>query len=138
MDVQDVVSQARDALTVKRVFGDPFEKDGITVIPAARVSGGAGGGAGEGPIGEGDGTGKGSGGGFGLVARPAGVYVIRGDHVRWQPAVDVNKVIMGAQLVAIGAPRGAGGRQVPGEVGGVRTAVGAPAAEPASDQVPGA
>lgn len=105
MDVQDVVSQARDALTVKRVFGDPFEKDGITIIPAARVSGGAGGGAGEGPAGDGDGDGmgKGSGGGFGLSARPAGAYVIRGDRVRWQPAVDVNKVIMGAQLVAVAA-----------------------------------
>jgi len=103
MDVQDVVSQARDALTVKRVFGDPLEKDGVTVIPAARVSGGAGGGTGEGPTGEGEATGKGSGGGFGLSARPAGVYVIRGDQVRWQPAVDVNKVIMGAQAVAVAA-----------------------------------
>jgi hypothetical protein len=30
-----------------------------------------------------------------------GAFVIRGDQVRWVPAVDVNKVVMGAQLVAV-------------------------------------
>jgi hypothetical protein len=39
MEVQDVIGQARDALTIKRVFGEPYEKDGVTVIPAARVQG---------------------------------------------------------------------------------------------------
>jgi hypothetical protein len=29
--------------------------------------------------------------------------VIRGDDVVWRPAVDVNRVILGAQLVAIAA-----------------------------------
>jgi len=99
VNVQDVISQARDAITVKRVFGDPYEKNGVTVIPAARVQGAAGGGDGEGPVSDAGGMGKGSGSGFGLTARPAGAYVIRGDQVRWQPAVDVNKVILGAQLV---------------------------------------
>lgn len=103
MDVQDVISQARDAITVKRVFGDPYEKNGVTVIPAARVQGAAGGGDGESPATDGEGTGKGSGSGFGLTARPAGVYVIRGDQVRWRPAVDVNKIILGAQVVAVTA-----------------------------------
>ena len=42
MDVQDITSQARDALTVKRVFGEPYEKDGLTIIPAARVQGAVG------------------------------------------------------------------------------------------------
>jgi len=37
---------------VKRVFGEPYEKNGVTVIPAARVQGGAGGGGGEGPQGQ--------------------------------------------------------------------------------------
>ena len=101
MDAQDIVAQARDAVSVKRVFGDPYERNGVTVIPAARVGGGAGGGVGEGP--EGEGSGKGSGSGFGLSARPAGAYVIRGEEVRWQPAVDVNRIVLGAQLVAIAA-----------------------------------
>lgn len=96
-DVQKTIEQAKDALTVRRVFGDPYEKNGVTVIPAARVQGGAGGGGGEGP----EGAGKGS--GFGLTARPAGAYVIRGDEVDWRPAVDPNRVIIGAALVAVAA-----------------------------------
>jgi len=97
MDAQDVITQARDALTVKRVFGDPFEKGGVTVVPVARVQGGAGGGGGEGPAGEG----QGSGGGFGMSARPVGMFVIRGEEVSWRPAVDVNRIVLGGQIVAV-------------------------------------
>ena len=97
MSFESVVGQARDAMTVKRVFGDPYEKNGLTVIPAARIMGGGGGGSGEGP----QDTGHSEGGGFGVAAKPAGVYVIKEDGVRWQPAVDVNRVILGAQIVAI-------------------------------------
>jgi uncharacterized spore protein YtfJ len=99
MEVQDVIAQARDALTVKRVFGEPYEKDGVTVIPVASVQGGAGGGGGEGP----DSQGKGSGSGFGLRARPVGAFVIRGDELAWRPAVDVNRIVLGGQLVVIAA-----------------------------------
>jgi uncharacterized spore protein YtfJ len=106
MDVQSVIAQARDAVSVNRVFGDPYEKDGVTFIPAARIGGGAGGGGGEGEMPQGGGngkagTGKGFGSGYGLTGKPAGAYVIRGDRVTWQPAVDVNRVILGAQIVAI-------------------------------------
>ena len=48
MDPNELMTQARDALTVKRVFGEPYERDGVTLIPAAVVRGGAGGGQGEG------------------------------------------------------------------------------------------
>ncbi len=95
MDVQQILSQARDTLTVKRVFGEPYERDGVTVIPVAAVSGGGGGGGGEQPE-----QGKGSGGGFGMNAHPVGVYVIKGDAVTWVPAFDLNRVIMGGQIVA--------------------------------------
>ena len=37
MDPNELVQQARDALTVKRVFGEPYERDGVAVIPAASV-----------------------------------------------------------------------------------------------------
>jgi uncharacterized spore protein YtfJ len=97
MQVQELMTQARDAMTVKRVFGDPYEKNGITVIPVAKVQGGARGGDGEGP----EGTGRGSGSGFGINARPVGAYLIRGDELAWRPAVDLNKVIVGGQVVAI-------------------------------------
>ncbi|HKE54194.1 MAG TPA: spore germination protein GerW family protein [Actinomycetota bacterium] len=97
MEVNDVITQARDTLTVKRVFGDPYEKNGVTLIPAAKVQGGAGGGDGEGPQGQG----RGSGSGFGVNARPVGAYLIRGEEVSWRPAVDLNKVILGGQIVAV-------------------------------------
>ncbi len=97
MDVQDMIGQARDAITVKRVFGEPYEKNGVTLIPAAKVQGGAGGGGSEGA----EGMGKGSGSGFGVSARPAGAYVVREGEVVWQPAVDVNRAIAIGGVVAV-------------------------------------
>ena len=97
MDVREITGQARDALTVKRVFGEPYEKDGVTIIPAARVQGAAGGGSGEDPQGQG----KGSGGGFTMTARPVGAFVIREGELTWRPAVDVTRIALGGQVVAI-------------------------------------
>ena len=97
VDVGKTIEDAKDAITVRRVFGEPYVKNGVTLIPAARVQGGAGGGSGEGP----DGEGRGGGAGFGLIAKPVGAYVIKGDDVSWRPAVDVGRVILGAQLVAL-------------------------------------
>ena len=99
VDVRETIEQAKDTMTVRRVFGDPVEKDGVTVIPAARVQGGAGGGGGEAPGGQGSGGGS----GFGVNAKPAGVFVISGEDVRWQPALDVTKIVVGAQVVAVAA-----------------------------------
>jgi uncharacterized spore protein YtfJ len=100
MDVRDVIEQARDAITVKRVYGDPYDRGGVTVIPAARVSGAGGGGGGEGPRGEGSGSGS----GFGLNARPVGAFVITGGDVRWEPAIDVVR-IMGLGVLMLVAVR---------------------------------
>ncbi|WP_242392540.1 spore germination protein GerW family protein [Anaeromyxobacter oryzisoli] len=99
MDVQALVAQTRDALSVKRVFGDPIQQGDVTLIPVAIVGGGAGGGGGAGPSGQG----SGEGGGFGVSARPAGVYVVKHGEVSWRPAVDVNRIVLGMQIVcAIG------------------------------------
>lgn len=99
MDVQETIAKARDAVTVKRVYGDPYERNGVTVIPAAAVSGGAGGGSGEGP----EPGQAGGGAGFGIQGRPVGAYVIKGDVVRWQPAVDVTRIVtQGLALAAVG------------------------------------
>ena len=101
MDVQNLLSQAHDTITVKRVFGEPIEKNGLTVIPVAKVAGGGGGG-GSSAEGDGDsGSPAGWGGGYGVGSTPAGVYVIKGDTVTWQPALDLNRVILGGQIVAI-------------------------------------
>jgi uncharacterized spore protein YtfJ len=103
MDVNEVIDRARDAFNVRRVFGEPIHQGAVTLVPAARVSGGGGGGGGEGTAPEGaekaSGTGKGFGSGFGLRARPAGAFVLRDGKVRWQPAVDVNRIILGGQVL---------------------------------------
>jgi uncharacterized spore protein YtfJ len=101
MQAQEIIEQARDVLSVRRVFGDPIERDGLVVVPVAIVRGGAGGGSGEGQATSESPGGTGGGAGWGASARPAGVYVISGGDVRWQPAVDVNRIVLGGQLVAI-------------------------------------
>lgn len=107
MDVQELMNQARDALTVKRVFGEPYVRNGLTIIPVARVMGGGGGGEGRmaAPLPAAEETassaGSGFGGGFGVTATPAGVYVVDEADVRWVAALDVNRIVLGAQVVAI-------------------------------------
>lgn len=91
MKASETLDKAREAMTVKRIFGEPVEKDGITVIPVAKIQGGGGGGGDE----------KGGGAGFGVNSRPAGVFVIKDGRVTWQPALDLNRVILGGQLVGI-------------------------------------
>jgi hypothetical protein len=66
------------------VFGDPYELDGATVIPVARTAGGSH---------------SGRGGGSGGTVRPLGALVVRGKRVRWQPIIDVNRAILGGQIV---------------------------------------
>jgi uncharacterized spore protein YtfJ len=100
--VPEFVDRARDAITVKRVFGDPIEHDGVIVIPAAFVGGGGGGGGGSGVQPDGN-IGSGSGGGFGVRSRPAGALVIRGNDVRWEPARDPERrLAIYAGLAALG------------------------------------
>lgn len=139
-DPSSLTQAARDTFTVRRVFGEAYERDGVLVVPVARVTGvtgsGAAGGESEAPpwvagqLGRrrpaptpleeapdapvsapersdaadrrpsGRGSGHGGGGGFGTRVRPLGVYVVDADGVHWRPAVDVNRAIMGAQLMA--------------------------------------
>jgi uncharacterized spore protein YtfJ len=94
MDVLESISKARDAITVKRVYGAPYERDGITVIPAAAVAGGAGGGSGEDP----NTKTVGGGTGFGITGRPVGAFVIKDGEVRWQPAFDATRIAQQALI----------------------------------------
>jgi uncharacterized spore protein YtfJ len=86
-----------DNADARKVFGTPISQDGTIVLPVAKVGGGGGGG---GSADDGQHT-KGTGGGFGISAKPLGVYVLRNGSVKWMPAVDVNKIIVGGQLVAV-------------------------------------
>ena len=96
----DVLRQARGAMGAKRVYAKPVESNGVTVIPAARVMGGAGGGNGERP----QGTGQGEGGGFGVMARPVGAFVIKDGRVKWKPAIDLLP-LLGVTLLLLLAAR---------------------------------
>jgi uncharacterized spore protein YtfJ len=92
MNVTEMLSEARDAISVKRVYGDPIEREGLTIVPAASVRGGGGGG---------EDSENNGGGGFGLTARPVGVFVVKGGEVEWEPAVDVSRISMMGLLVGI-------------------------------------
>jgi uncharacterized spore protein YtfJ len=103
MNLREILQDARDAVSAKRVFGDPVERNGVTVIPAASVIGGGGGGGGEsttGPAGQAPQPGAGF--GFGLWGRPVGAIEITERGVEWKRApLDVTGVLMvGLMFVA--------------------------------------
>ena len=100
MDVDTLLAKAQDSISVKRVYGEPIERDGVLIIPAAKVGGGGGGGVGEGTD-ENSRQGSGTGTGFGIGAKPVGVFVVKNGVVTWQPAIDVTRIVLGGQIVAI-------------------------------------
>ena len=93
--VERIAERVGGRASVRAVFGDPIERDGITIIPVARVRWGFGGGAGNGPVAVGPGIegegppateagdahsrGSGSGGGGGAAADPVGYIEIGPD-----------------------------------------------------------
>jgi len=122
MKVAEALSAARDTLTVRRVFAEPYEKDGITLIAAAAVLAGAGGGHGTDPKGQ-----EGEGGGYAAHARPVGAYIIENGRVSWRPALDLNRLMTLVGMIALAlllrrprsrkqlhrvAPRSGGNRQL--------------------------
>jgi uncharacterized spore protein YtfJ len=90
--LQDTMQRTIDGMQPRQVYAEPIERDGTVFLPAAKVRGGGGAG--------GDVEGNG-GGGFGLTAKPAGMFVIRNGDAEWRPALDLNRVIIGGQIVAI-------------------------------------
>ena len=88
MKIDELISKVRESLQAKMVYAEPYEKDGLTVIPAAVVLGGGGGGRGEATR-----PASGEGGGFGVMVRPAGAFIVENGAVRWLPALDATRVI---------------------------------------------
>jgi uncharacterized spore protein YtfJ len=107
MDPRELIKGVRGALSVSQVFGEPVERDGVTVIPAATVIGGGGGGGEEvqqasKEDGEAQPQGQtGVGVGFGGVMWPAGAFEIRDDRVTWRPAIDLTRVLVMVLVLAI-------------------------------------
>jgi uncharacterized spore protein YtfJ len=87
-----VLGMVREAVSAGRVFAEPVERDGTTVIGVARVQGGGGG--------EQLANGA-TAGGLGLIAGPVGAYVIRDGRVWWIPAVDVNRLILAVVVIVL-------------------------------------
>ncbi len=158
-DPASLSSAANETFTVRRVFGEAYERDGVTVIPVAKLWAATGMGAGDGEGGGslpqagptaaawarsaraawsratgertwddeeevepaatedpsdvepdaaetgasdghgGYGGGHGGGGGYGVRVKPVGVYVVDDTGVHWRPALDLNRVILGGQVV---------------------------------------
>ena len=117
MDAGNLLDKVSDHLSVRRAFGAAYEKDGTLIIPVALVAGGGGAGTsrtgrrnpaiGRRPEGEDpahdaapqDPEPKDAGGGFGGLVLPTGVYVVKGDQVRWVPAVDTTIVVLGSLIL---------------------------------------
>ena len=119
MDAGTLLEKVSDNLSVRRAFGTAYEKDGMLIIPVAIVAGGGGAGtararrgnlAGPDGLAEEDSAAHDAapqapgqmdaGGGFGGLVLPAGVYVVKGDQVRWVPAVDVTIVVLASLSLA--------------------------------------
>ena len=100
--VERIAERIGAQATVRAVFGEPIERDGITIIPVAKVRWGFGGGSGGGPFGPEAGIGAegaaadttpgggslagfGSGGGGGVTADPVGYLEIGPDGASFIP-----------------------------------------------------
>jgi len=114
MDVETLLAKTSDNLSVRRAFGTAYEKDGMLIIPVAMVAGGGGAGTAhprrgnsaarpDSPPGQSaaahdaaaqDSAPMDAGGGFGGLVLPSGAYVVRGEEVRWVPAVDVTIIVL--------------------------------------------
>jgi uncharacterized spore protein YtfJ len=81
-----VARAVRDQATAKRVYGEPVELDGVTVIPVAAVRR-----CGRQEDAEESGKGRGC---SCNSARPVGLVVIRDGQVEWKPTFDLNRVVL--------------------------------------------
>lgn len=109
-DPASVMQAVSETLTVRRVFGEAYSRGDTLVIPVARVWGATGSGAGSGESGvrpdapddavpAGGQMGHGGGGGYGVQVKAVGVFVVDDTGAHWQPTLDLNRVILGGQLV---------------------------------------
>lgn len=92
--VGSILTRIRETVTSVTVYSNPVERNGVTVIPATVTFAGGGGGGGEDAK-----SGSGEGGGFGMISRPVGAFVIRGDQVTWKPAIPPGLIVIGLLVV---------------------------------------
>jgi uncharacterized spore protein YtfJ len=78
------------------IFGEPVEREGLTVIPVARAAWGFGGGSG------GDDANQGAGGGGGSLTYPLGYIEVRRDGAEFKPLRDRRLAAAVAAAVGLG------------------------------------
>ncbi len=91
---------------VSTIFGEPVQREGLTVIPVAKSRFGFGGGGGSGPR-EGDGGGGGGGGG-GVSVTPVGYIEVRdgsAEFKRISTPTDLLAFVAAASLAALAVKR---------------------------------
>jgi uncharacterized spore protein YtfJ len=90
--IQRIAERLGGAANAAAVYGTAVERDGVTVIPVAKVRWGFGGGSGsgEGRMAEGSrqGGGSGEGGGGGVLATPMGYIEIANGAAEYKPIKD--------------------------------------------------
>lgn len=86
--VERLTQQMAPNATTHTVFGEPIERDGVTVIPVAKVRWGVGGGSGVGANQNTHREGEGEGGGGGMMATPVGYIEIAGGQAQFRRIVD--------------------------------------------------
>jgi uncharacterized spore protein YtfJ len=112
MNARDMIKGVREALSARQVYGEPIEREGVTLLPAVTIMGGGGAGGGEGPAKEGEtGPNAGYGSGFGGVMWPAGAFEIKDGQVTWRPAIDLTRILLMALALAITVVRVYGRRK---------------------------
>jgi uncharacterized spore protein YtfJ len=88
--VQDLADRIGARVGAHAVFGEPVEREGVTVIPVARAAWGFGGGSGQGDEGEG------SGGGGGASASAVGYLEIKDGETSFRPIIDTRPFVIAA------------------------------------------
>ena len=94
------IGQVHERASVRTVFGEPFQVNGRTIIPVAKVQYGFGFGVGRKNDKEEAGAGEGGGGGAGVSVRPVAVLEISSHETKVRPVVDVTRLAMAGMLLA--------------------------------------
>jgi uncharacterized spore protein YtfJ len=94
--VERLAEKLGTAANSATIYGEPVERDGVTVIPVAKAAYGFGGGEGNGT----EGKGAGSGGGGGMVLTPVGYIEMKDGATRFRTIRDPQTVV---KVVAIGS-----------------------------------
>lgn len=88
------------------IFGEPVEREGVTVVPVAKARFGFGGGGGSGTRDDGEGSGRGGGGG--LAVSPVGYIEVRdrgSEFKRITTPIDLLALVAAASVALIAVRR---------------------------------